>query len=130
MNTNIWYVIIYTNKVGRKVASMVHLNGYLNIAAYVRDFPGLISMNACKTKKDAFRIFTNWNKQFEQNEKYRICSATNGQYFVTNGAYEDREYFCGYDFMGSVNWEKQPDGKYAFSKEEAMDIIRDLYAAE
>lgn len=130
MDTSTWYIITYTDKVGRKTASMVRLDGHINVAAYVRDFPGLISMNACKTKKESFRIATNWRERFERMENYRICSASNGQYFVTNGPYEDREYFCGYDFMGSVNWEKQPSREYAFTKEEAMDIIRDLRAAE
>ena len=43
---------------------------------------------------------------------------------------DSNEYFNGYDFMGSVNWTPCVDICYWMSKEEAMEICRDLNLAD
>lgn len=61
---------------------------------------------------------------------YKITNAGGGKYFICRGPYENREYFCGYDFMGSINWEKEPSAEYIIDKDEALSIINDLEAAD
>ena len=66
--------------------------------------------------------------------KYHIAEAV-GRWFVVmdsdNNCYAKHEYFAGYDFMGSVNWEKQFSFDYALAnRDEAEQIVKDLEAAE
>lgn len=43
---------------------------------------------------------------------------------------EESAFFAGYDFMGSVNWEKLPTEEFCMTKEEAEQIVLDLEAAD
>lgn len=66
--------------------------------------------------------------------KYHIAEAV-GRWFVLKDSdtnpHAKHEYFAGYDFMGSVNWEKVFSFDYALtSREEAEQIVSDLRAAE
>lgn len=59
--------------------------------------------------------------------KYKIVS--NEDRFAIYSS-EESAFFAGYDFMGSVNWEKIPTDECCMTKEEAEDIVRDLEAAD
>ena len=53
-----------------------------------------------------------------------------GRFYIDRGTYESPEYFCGYSFMGDAIWSKTPDSEFVYSKEEALQIIKDLEAAD
>ena len=62
---------------------------------------------------------------------YKIVNGVNGKFHVTRGPREDKEFFCGYDFMGSVNWSKRWSEAEVFdSMDEAKQIISDLESAD
>ena len=66
--------------------------------------------------------------------KYHVAEAI-GRWFVImdtdDNKYANHLYFKGYDFMGSVIWEKQFSFDYALSsREEAEQIISDLESAD
>ena len=63
--------------------------------------------------------------------EYKIINGVNGKLHIARGPREDFELFCGYDFMGSVNWKKSFNDADVFdSMEEAKQIIADLEAAD
>ena len=62
----VWYAITCTEN-GKYYAYAWHMPRCQNIASFVRDFPTIATMNACETKKYAFWIVEQWNKQFKEN---------------------------------------------------------------
>ena len=66
--------------------------------------------------------------------KYQIATLGNGKGFIRRktktNPYSNYEYFAGYDFMGSVNWENKFNFDYEMPIDEAKQIIKDLMAAE
>ena len=60
--------------------------------------------------------------------RYQI-ETSNGKYFIFRFVGTDnREYFSGYDFMGSINWTSEPE--YEMDVAEAYQIIKDLESAD
>lgn len=58
---------------------------------------------------------------------YQI-EVSNGSYYVFRFVgHNGREYFSGYNFMGSVDWTTEPE--YEMDAAEACQIIMDLEAA-
>ena len=60
-------------------------------------------------------------------KKYQIVSSEQG-FAIYNT--DEAAFFAGYDFMGSVNWEKIPSIEWAMEKEEAEMIVNDLESAD
>ena len=60
-------------------------------------------------------------------KKYEIINHEGGYAIYSS---EESAFFAGYDFMGSVDWEKIPTIKCLMTKEEAEQIVSDLEAAD
>ena len=69
MNNYVWYVL--TRSVGGKYYSHAfRIRSNVNLAAFVRDFPDLATMNPCDTMKKAKEIAKAWNEQYKANGTY------------------------------------------------------------
>lgn len=71
MDTYVWYVISQEQK-GLCYAFAFRIRGNVNIVSFCQRFPDIdnLTMNACKTKKDAVRIAKAWNEQYKANGTY------------------------------------------------------------
>ena len=69
MSNYVWYVLDRCVD-GKHYAHAFRIRGTINLASFVRDFPDLLSMNPCDTKKRAMEIAQAWNEQYKANGTY------------------------------------------------------------
>lgn len=65
--------------------------------------------------------------------KYDIFPATDGTHYIRQGdgtPANPFQYFAGYDFMGSVNWDDFNHASRFDTMEEAIQIVSDLESAD
>lgn len=70
-------------------------------------------------------------EMIQKASKYEVIMNRNWEdhrYIVTDT--EERKFFAGYDFMGSVNWVDSDAEATVMDVEEAQQIAKDLEAAE
>ena len=56
-----WYVIQRETN-GKVYTIAARINHNTNLVAFIRDYPGIVVMKLCETKKEAYRIAEAWNK--------------------------------------------------------------------
>ena len=72
MTGNVWYALQRSEN-GKYYAHAWKLGRHINLASFVKDFPNLVSMNACNTMKEAKEIANAWNEQFKANGTYMFA---------------------------------------------------------
>ena len=66
MSKNTWYVAQRTIK-GRNAAHAFKLRNNQNIVGFDNDYPGIVTLNACDSMKEAKEIAKAWNDSFKKN---------------------------------------------------------------
>lgn len=66
MDNYVWYAL-QIKRNGKYYAYAVRKGMYENLASFVKDFEGLVAMNACRTKKYAMEVVQAWNNMFREN---------------------------------------------------------------
>lgn len=68
MSKNTWYVA--QRKVnGKYIALCFNLRNNQNIISVIEGIPGIITLNACDTKREAKAVQKDWNDNFQANGK-------------------------------------------------------------
>lgn len=69
MTGNVWYVLQRSEN-GKHYAHAFKLRRSENLASFVKDYPNIMTMNACNTMEEAKWLASAWNEQFKANGTY------------------------------------------------------------
>jgi len=88
----------------------------------------IATLNSCLTLGSSEMVDFN---MIQPAEKFAVIldrNTTDRKYLVTDT--ETKEFFAGYDFMGSVNWTENENDAEHMEKQYAEQIAADLESAE